>query len=81
MHPTLFVLYENPVDHRGKFVLRAQVGKIMVRTPLRVSTALSDVLSAIPKGAVPIGRHYGDDPAIKDVWAAGPVGRMELNGA
>ena len=65
---TLFVLYENPRDFPGKFVIRKQVGEVMAEKPILVTPSLVDALAILPKSAILIGRHQGDDPAIKDVW-------------
>ena len=65
----LYVLYENPSDYPRKFVLRRQVGDTPDTRPLAVADKAIDALIKLPKNVSPIGRHFGDDPAIKDVWA------------
>ncbi len=67
--PILYVLYENPSDYPGQFVLRRQRGMEVDRCPVRVSKNHIEVLMALPKNVRPLGRRADQDPVIKDVWA------------
>lgn len=65
---TLFVVYENPRDFPGKFVVRRWLDAVPERTPLRVCEQLHQARAVIPAGAANIGRMREDDPAIREVW-------------
>lgn len=67
--PLLYVLYENPSDFPGQYVLRRQRGMEVDRRPVCVGANYIDVLAALPKNVRPLGPHPGQDPVIKDVWA------------
>jgi hypothetical protein len=69
MNLVMYVLYENPSDYRGKFVLRRQVGPTPDPRPVIVTPNMLEALAALPRGVTKIGRNQGDDPAIQDVWA------------
>ena len=65
----LYVLYENPSDYPGKFVLRRQRGMEVEKVPMRVSPSYLECLWILPRNARPLGSHPDQDPCIKDVWA------------
>lgn len=64
----MFVVYENPADFPGKFVVRRWLDSIPERRPLHVCEQLAQARAAIPRGAANIGRMRDDDPAIREVW-------------
>ncbi|HTE38019.1 MAG TPA: hypothetical protein VK630_15875 [Reyranella sp.] len=68
---TLWVIYDNPSDQPGKFVLRRQYASA-VGTGCDVVALVFDTLAqareALPPGLVNIGRMQGDDPVITEVW-------------
>lgn len=64
----IFVLYEDPKDYPGKFVLRRWVGEEPDPIPMAVTDSLALARNVIPDYATPIGRYPLDDPAIKEVW-------------
>lgn len=69
--PLLYVLYENPSDFPGLYVLRRQRGMEVDRRPVRVGSDYIEVLAALPKNVRPLGKYEGyakQDPVIKDVW-------------
>jgi hypothetical protein len=67
-----FVVYQNPTDYPGKFVVRRQVVKgKWVRAdakPLCVVSTLQEARSAIPAGLYRQERHSDDTLAIVEVW-------------
>jgi len=69
----LFVIYQNPSDFRGKFVVRGQVaqsdGSIRPnKEPLGVVESLDEARSLVPAGLVNLGRSDEDDPVIVECW-------------
>lgn len=75
-HVTFFVVYDNPSDYRGKFVVRRHfVMRTVDRTFVRVAIiphAVVDTLeaarAAIPAGLTRLLRVPGDDPVIVETW-------------
>lgn len=63
-----YVLYENPSDYRGKFVLRRWLNQTPDAQPVIVTTNLIEAMAKLPKNVRCLGRKPGEDPAIKDVW-------------
>jgi hypothetical protein len=75
LHPdflTMWVIYNNPTDYPGKFVVRRQWasrGLVHVaHDPETVTSSLIEARKAIPVGLFNIGRMPGDDRAIQEVW-------------
>jgi hypothetical protein len=70
----LFVIYKNPRDYPGKFVLRrwrvgnGTPGPIADPDPIAVTDSLQAVRDRIPSWCVNIGRYDCDDAAILEVW-------------
>lgn len=64
----LFVVYENPRDFPGKFVVRRWLDTVPEAKPLTVCEQLDQARAVIPAGAANIGRFRDDDPAIREVW-------------
>jgi len=63
-----FVVYENPKDYPGKWIVRKWVkGKPEIH-PTAIMTTLEKARKVIPKGLENIGRMTGDDPCIYEVW-------------
>ena len=71
---TYFVIYENPSDFPGKFVLRRHMddyagGLVGVAVqPDAVEDTLDEARQKLPCGVFNIGRYPQDDVAIKEVW-------------
>ena len=63
----LYVIYENPTDFPGKFVLRRWRMEKPDPQPLKVGDTLFDVRIALPRNVVNIGRMHGDDACIVEV--------------
>lgn len=70
--PDLYVIYENPLDYPGQYVLRRWVARGAEYRPepdpLEVHPLLSRVRSGLPQGVVSLGRNRYDDLAIREVW-------------
>jgi len=64
----LYVVYENPTDYPGKFVVRRWLDSVPELAAVRVCEQLDQAREAIPRGAANIGRMRDDDPAIREVW-------------
>jgi hypothetical protein len=65
---TLHVVYRNPRDYPGMFVLRIWTGMVPEAEPVIVSDDLEEVRRMIPIEFSNIGRFDQDDPAIYEVW-------------
>jgi hypothetical protein len=69
---TIWVIYQNPRDFPGKWVLRGQTaGPGGVITPLPqcvVVDSLDEARTHVPYGLVCMTRHPDDDPVIYEVW-------------
>lgn len=63
-----FVIYENPRDYPGKFVVRKWQGLEPDIAPLTVCESLEIARSFVPPDKFNLGRHKNDDPAIREVW-------------
>lgn len=66
-----WVIYENPSDHPGKFVLRRQfitAGAIYFDKEYWTSEDLEPLRQRIPINCVNIGRMPQDVPCIYEVW-------------
>ena len=68
----VYVVYYNPSDYPGLYVVRRQVagrGTITVDAkPLGVSATLKEVRSFIPSHAEQFPRDPNDDSTIVEVW-------------
>ena len=69
----MFVVYENPSDYPGQFVVRRWGNCIVPDArpdpmPLIVADSLNVARAAIPPWAVCLQRCDEDDPAIREVW-------------
>lgn len=69
---TIWVIYFNPRDHPGKFVLRGQDavqgGGVQPHLEAFVGDSLEEVRQALPPGLVWMPRHSSDDPVIVETW-------------
>jgi hypothetical protein len=63
----LLVIYKDPRDYPGKFVVRRWWNHIPDREPMLVCDSLEHARTAIPIHAVYLGRFDEDDPAIYEV--------------
>lgn len=68
----IYVIYENPSDYPGKFVVRRQLamrGRIWVDlVPLAVVGTVEEARGHIPEGCVCLSRDPSDDPVIVETW-------------
>ncbi len=68
----VFVVYHNPRDYPGLYVVRRQVagrGTITIDIqPLGVSATLEGIRSFIPPHVKRFPRDPNDDPVIVEVW-------------
>lgn len=68
----LYVIYENPSDYPGQFVLRRfclHTGQIVPdEVPLTVADTLEGARQGLPHGVIWSARQPDDDPAICEVW-------------
>lgn len=68
------VIYSNPLDYPGSFVVRPFFlidGVVYAAAlPLAVTGSLEAAREAVPYGLANAGRLDGDDPAIAEVWIA-----------
>lgn len=68
---TLYVLYFNPSDYPGQYVVRRQHvkdGRLAIDVEVLVFKTLTTARRHIPAGLVNIGRMPDDDPAILEAW-------------
>jgi len=71
-----WVVYEDPADFPGKWVVRRFTiypdgGSPVIEEdpePMVVTDSLEEARKVIPKGAYCLGRHPEDDPVIYEVW-------------
>lgn len=64
-----FVIYQNPVDHPGKFVVRRwDIGKEVKPGPCTLHCSLDMARASIPAGQVRFPRSFTDDPCIVETW-------------
>lgn len=66
---SLYVIYNEPSDYPGKFVLR-RWGTITGpdKEPMVVSDHLNDLYDKMPEARINLGRADNDDPVIYEVW-------------
>lgn len=67
----MYVIYENPQDHPGVFVVRGFTAGADGITPdgfLAIGPTLGAVRAMLPKGLTFIPRHPGDDPVVVEIW-------------
>jgi hypothetical protein len=69
---TIWVIYKNPRDFPGKWVLRGQDaisgGGVQPHETARFADTLEGVRAHLPPGLVLLSRHPDDDPAIYETW-------------
>lgn len=67
----LWVIYENPSDYPGRFVLRkttVEKGKMFICQNCTTYDTLEAARAAVPGNLANIGRMEQDDPCIVEVW-------------
>lgn len=68
----LLVIYEDPTDFPGRFVVRAHVvdgqGTRPKPDPEAIVDTLEQARKSVPFGKVNLGRMPEDDPKIVEVW-------------
>lgn len=69
---TLYVIYANPRDYPGQFVVRAQRIRsneiAVMKEPLAVTLTLEEARAAVPPGLYRMDRYEGDDAVIVETW-------------
>lgn len=68
---TFWVIYENPRDFPGKFVLRAQDASPQGVQPWQMCAVFGTLIearAAVPPGLYCFPRIPGDDPVIVEMW-------------
>ena len=69
----MYVVYENPSDYPGKFVVRRWPNTLVSPpipdpVPLIVCDSLEVARAVVPPYAVCLQRSPDDDPAVREVW-------------
>ncbi len=65
---TMFVVYKNPSDHPGQYVVRKWLGLHPNPSPEIVTPDLEKARASIPSHLYRLPRFQSDDPAILEVW-------------
>ena len=68
MSLTLYVIYNNPSDYPGKFVVRRWIGLQACAEPEGVFATLNKARGILPIGSVSVSPQEYDDPCIAEVW-------------
>lgn len=63
----IYVIYQNPNDYPGKFVVRRWRG-LTPDPHAEVRTTLTAARAAVPPGLVLLSRCPDDDPCIAETW-------------
>lgn len=68
----IYVIYDNPRDYPGKFVVRRQWphdGQVIAdKEALAVVDTLDQARAALPDGLIRFDRHPNDDSVIVEAW-------------
>ena len=64
----MYVVYENPSDYPGKFVVRKFTGETPDINPTIVAHSLEAARNVIPKDKVMLLPSVTDDPVIIENW-------------
>lgn len=68
----IYVVYDNPSDYPGKFVVRRQtpINGIVVaeNKPMIIASTLEEARAAIPRDLMRFPRDPSDDPVIVESW-------------
>lgn len=69
----MYVVYHNPSDYPGEYVIRRQVVKphgVLDKDPVPLAHGMNytEVLNHLPKGVFRLPRDSRDDPVILEVW-------------
>ena len=68
----VWVIYQDPSDYPGKFVVRRQVagrgGVTADREPVAVVESIEAARAVLPSGLYRMHRHSEDDPVIVETW-------------
>jgi hypothetical protein len=68
---TIWVVYHNPRDHPGKWVLRGQdigSGTVTPRPACYIADSYEKLLTSLPPGVLRMPRYDDDDPVIYESW-------------
>lgn len=63
----VYVIYHDPADHPGQYVVRRWVG-LTPHEHVAIASTLDEARAAIPTGLYPIARSDTDDPVIVESW-------------
>lgn len=66
-YPAIYVVYRNPRDFLGWFVVRACYGPFKEPVGCLCET-LEEARASVPYGSVMLARHPDDDPVILETW-------------
>lgn len=64
----IFVIYNNPTDYPGSFVVRRFENLIADEVPIIVTTSLINARFAVPIDKICIARDESDDKCIIESW-------------
>lgn len=67
----MFVVYQNPKDYPGKFVVRIHKAEVTGSEPgdlVAVEESLDKARQKIPPYLACFARHPSDDPVIVETW-------------
>lgn len=68
---TIWVIYQNPGDYPGRWVLRGHdigSGTVMPRPACYIADSYDKLLSSLPPGVQRLPHYDGDDPVIYETW-------------
>lgn len=63
-----YVIYNNPKDNPGKWVVRRFINEIPTEDPICVVDTLIEAREFVPKHCVMLQASLVDDPVIHEVW-------------
>jgi hypothetical protein len=67
----MYVVYENPRDFPGQFVLREHYvdpSGVHAQSGYKLASTLEEIRAFVPPGMTNIGREPEDEPQIREVW-------------
>ena len=64
----VFVIYFNPSDSPGNYVVRRFAGMVADEFPVITAASLEEARSVIPGWCAGLARSVEDDPVIVETW-------------
>ena len=64
----IWVIYYDPADYPGKFVVRRWQGIEADQWPRAICPTLETARAAVPKGYINVGKSPGSDSVILEEW-------------